>query len=127
MNPKTRFCPTLELERTGVPTRGSSTSLKLTLVPAIDGIGNKAKPTIIESDIIGISTSDTERVVYNGITGALGELMIFHNDSSGNSVVSINRKGELIIATKDDDPLLYSRSQESHSGGLGQDLIYELS
>lgn len=121
---KTRYCPTVELERTGVPRYGQPTALKMTLLPAIDENGNKARPTIIEANIIGISTDDTDRVVYDGIQGGLGDLMVTHNDSAGVNVVSINERGELILAPLDDDIDLYSRSREDGQTEHGQYLMY---
>lgn len=121
---KTRYCPTVELERTGVPRYGQSTALKMTLLPAIDENGNKARPTIIEANIIGISTDDTDRVVYDGVQGNLGDLMVTNNDSAGVNVVSINEKGELILAPLDDDVDLYSRSREDGQTEYGQYLMY---
>lgn len=124
---KTRYCPTVELERTGVPRYGQPTALKMTLFPAIDENGNKALPTIIEANIIGISTDDTDRVVYDGVQGSLGDLMVTHNDSAGANVVNINERGELILAPLDDDVDLYSRSREDSQTECGQYLIYTFS
>lgn len=121
---KTRYCPTVELERTGVPRYGQPTALKMTLLPAIDRNGNKATPTIIEANIIGISTDDTDRVVYDGVQGSLGDLMVTHNDSDVVNVVGINKRGELILAPLDDDVDLYSRSREDGQTELGQYLMY---
>lgn len=121
---KTRYCPTVELERTGVPRFMAPTNLKMTLLPAIDAYGDKARPTIIEANIIGISTDDTDKVVYDGVVGGLGDLMITHNDSAGDNAVSINERGELIIAPLDDDASLYSRSREDSMTERGQYLLY---
>lgn len=124
MNVKIRFCPTVELERTGAQRYGQSTILKMTLIPAIDENGDKAKPTIIEANIIGISTDDLDRVVYDGVQGIIGDLMVTHNDSNVINVVNINEKGELIVSTADDDPDLYSRSREDNKTEHGKYLVY---
>lgn len=123
---KTRYCPTVELERTGVPRYGQSTALKMTLLPAIDENGDKARPTIIEANIIGVSTDDTDRVIYDGVQGSLGDLMVTYNDSAGMNVVSINERGELILAPLDDDVDLYSRSREDEQTAHGQYLMYDV-
>lgn len=114
MEYKTVFCPTIELERTGMPSRGEETALRLTLTPSIDDYGEKLKPTIIEANIIGISTPDDSVVVYDGVIGKQGDLLVTHHDSNVDAVM-MNNIGELIIATVDDDPDLYSRKY-NHDG-----------
>lgn len=118
----TVFCPVIEFERTVVPSYGLEIALTMVLTPAIDDYGDKARPTIIESDIIGISTDDDSKIVCNGVVGNLGDLLITQNDSD--DAVSMNNAGELVIATIDDDPNLYSRSTEGGDNVLGQYLMY---
>lgn len=121
---KTRFCPTIELERMRVPIYNQLNQLKMTLIPAIDEYGDKAKPTIVEANIIGVSTDDTDKVVYDGVQGDLGCLMITNNDSSGTNSTNIDKNGELIISLLDDNVDLYSRSKENAQGEYGQYLMY---
>lgn len=118
---KTRFCPTIEIEKTGIPSRDSETELRLTLIPSINELGDKVKPTIVESDIIGITSQENERIVCNKVVGNIGDLLIIHHDSAGDNVAKINNKGELIISTYDDENRLYSRSSETE---LGKNLMY---
>lgn len=120
---KTRYCPVIELERSGIPKEQQPSALKMTLIPAIDAVGAKVKPTIIETNIIGISTQDTESVLYDGVKGGLGDLMVTHHDSSENAV-SINSKGEFLINLKDDDVKKYSRSREDSLTKHGIYLLY---
>ena len=108
---KTVFCPTIELERTGMPSNGVPSPVKMTLLPAIDDYGNKVKPTIIEANIIGISTTDVSAVVYDGVVGNLGDLLVSHHDSAADAV-TVNNNGEFIIAPKDDDANLYNLDEE---------------
>ena len=121
---KQRYCPIIELERTGLPKFQVAAELKLTLIPAIDDDGNKVKPSIIEANIIGISTDDVSKVVYDGVIGELGELLITHNDSNVENVVYLTTNDELIIKPSDDDAEMYSRSKEDNQTELGQYLIY---
>lgn len=123
MEYKTVFCPTIELERTGMPSRGVETALRLTLTPSIDDYGEKLRPTVIEANIIGISTPNDGIVVYDGVVGKQGDLLITHHDSNVDAVM-MNDRGELIIATVDDDPNSYSRSTEGGDNVLGKYLMY---
>ena len=111
----TRFCPTLEIDITGIPSYQSSTNLNITITPIIDDNLGKSKPTIVKSNIVGISDSNTKPVVYNGVLVDVGELVLIHDDSAFDNVANTNNKGELIIATKDDNVNLYSLSS---SGSL---------
>ena len=123
MSAKTRYCPVIELNRSGVPKTQTPAALKITLLPSIDANGDKVKPTIVETNIIGISTPDVEGMLYDGVKGELGDLMVTHIDSSKNAV-SLNKQGELLLNLIDDDVNKYTRSREDSLTKQGIYLIY---
>lgn len=105
------YCPVLENEKMAADESPLGTACYIQLTPAFDDNGDKVLPTIIETEILDEDSDvdTTEGVYYNGVKGNQGDLMAFHNDSAGDNVMELNDDGELLISTRDDDSLKYSK------------------
>lgn len=107
-----RFCPTIENERMANINSPLGTPFAIELIPANDANGDKVKPTIRESEVVGFSEDihldSSLEYLYNDVIVKQGELAIFHDDSSKDKVASIT-DGELNITTTDDDSLKYDK------------------
>ena len=107
-----RFCPTIENERMANSNSPLGTLFVVELIPANDADGNKVKPTIHVSEVVGynedIQLDSSLEYLYNNVIVKQGELAVFHNDSSKDKIASMIN-GELEITTLDDDSLKYNK------------------
>lgn len=114
-----RFCPTIENERMANSNSPLGTLFAVELIPANDADGNKVKPTIHASEVVGYAEDaqldSSLEYLYNNVIVRQGELAIFHDDSSEDKIANITN-GELVITPLDDDSLKYNKQDA--------DLIY---
>ena len=107
-----RLCSVIENEKMANINSPLGTAFVVELIPAYDSDGNKLKPTICDSEVVGfnedVRLDNSLEYLYNDTVVKQGELAIFHNDSSGDKIAEIT-DGELKITTADDDSLKYDK------------------